>query len=342
MPNRLAPLVTASALALTSTPALAQSQQPAAQATDPSEQAASFVQSYAAATKRQVIARWGQPICVRITGLADDEAAAVKARVEEVAKGVGVQVQPAGCKRASIEIGFAGDAQAMLDRVIKTDSRLLGDSTSGATPARTVTLPIQAWYLTNGADVAANDTGDLKALADYRGGDRAGLKTQILYQGCPPVGPVCPSGDISTGVPGGAAGAPGGFLYQQDWLTSHGLPGAGRSRARQFVNVLIIVDAKRIPYTNLGPLADYVAVLALSQPKSLDSCQALPSITDLFAACSGRASPESLTPADTAYLHALYADHGNRRIDGSAGSARVADVVKAMAPLLAAAKLAVR
>jgi hypothetical protein len=36
----------------------------------------------------------------------------------------------------------------------------------------------------------------------------------------------------------------------------------------------------------------------------------LPSITDLFATCPGRAAPDSLTPADTAYLTALYTAQG--------------------------------
>jgi len=54
-------------------------------------------------------------------------------------------------------------------------------------------------------------------------------------------------------------------------------------------------------------IADYVAMLALSQPGSSGHCQFLPSITDLFA-CPGRAAPGGLTPADAAYLTALYAE----------------------------------
>jgi len=61
---------------------------------------------------------------------------------------------------------------------------------------------------------------------------------------------------------------------------------------------------------SLGLLADYVTMLALSQPRALGQCNALPSITDLFAPCPGRPAPTGLTPADAAYLTALYPQKG--------------------------------
>ncbi len=48
-------------------------------------------------------------------------------------------------------------------------------------------------------------------------------------------------------------------------------------------------------------------MLALTQPISLNGCNALPSIIDLFsAACSGNPEPTGLTESDTAYLRGLY------------------------------------
>jgi hypothetical protein len=55
----------------------------------------------------------------------------------------------------------------------------------------------------------------------------------------------------------------------------------------------------------VGSLADYIAVMVLSQAASLDSCQELPSISNLLA--RGCASVTSrITDGDLAYLHALY------------------------------------
>src|SRR6185312_10586876 len=75
-----------------------------------------------------------------------------------------------------------------------------------------------------------------------------------------------------------------------------------------FLNVLVIVDLTRVETKTkrLGRLADYVTMLALSQPRDLGQCNALPSITDLFAACPDRLPPDGLTVADAAYLSALY------------------------------------
>jgi beta-lactamase regulating signal transducer with metallopeptidase domain len=319
---------------------------PTAQAAEPAspfERAASFVRSYAASTaRREAIARWLNPICVRVVGLTDDQGAAVRARVAEVGKGLGVEVQPAGCQRANIEIGFTTDPQHMLDDVIKTNGRLMGDPSSGTQQARTVTLPIQAWYLTNGRDVAANDSDGLKALAAYRPDDWAALKTPVQYWY---PGPGQPTPSSNWGV-GNYQPSNGGNV--SGWSPPWDYPSTDNSR--QFFNVFVIVDVKRTGSANLRLLSDYVTMLAFSQPQSLGSCQALPSITDLFATCPGRAAPDGLTLADTSYLHALYAANPGKRIGGHPAFAQtqgdhpalLADVVDGMAPLLANAKVIVR
>jgi len=55
----------------------------------------------------------------------------------------------------------------------------------------------------------------------------------------------------------------------------------------------------------IEPLADYIAVLALTQLNSLDTCQQLPSIVNMMAAgCDQRVS--GITATDLAYLSGLY------------------------------------
>jgi hypothetical protein len=73
-----------------------------------------------------------------------------------------------------------------------------------------------------------------------------------------------------------------------------------------FVNVLVIVDTKQISGHSLRSIADYIAMLVLTRT-SVDGCSELPSIIDLLSAdCTGRPTPDSMTPADIAYLKALY------------------------------------
>jgi hypothetical protein len=76
---------------------------------------------------------------------------------------------------------------------------------------------------------------------------------------------------------------------------------------KHLFETLVLVDQKRTAGADLTTIADYVAMLALSEPRSPDGCQALPSVLDLFTGpCQGRAEPTGLTPSDLAYLKAVY------------------------------------
>jgi beta-lactamase regulating signal transducer with metallopeptidase domain len=248
----------------------------AVETADPKQQALEFVRSYARFDqKHTLMARWAQPLCIQVVGLSPQQEAAVRARIGEVAAGVGLGVRPAQCASNDVEVGFTTDPQSLLDDVAKRHRALLGDR---ATAARTITQPIQAWYVSNGLDLAHDP------------------------------------------VPG-------------NW------------GAEGFRNVLIIVDLRRAGTERLGVIADYVAMLALSQPGAPDHCQALPSITDLFAGpCPSRAPPAALTPADAAYLTALYSDPPKLSLlwrdqsrSGLIGSADGYGITERMADILAKA-----
>jgi hypothetical protein len=83
----------------------------------------------------------------------------------------------------------------------------------------------------------------------------------------------------------------------------------------EFTNVLVIADINMVAGYEIGPISDYMAMLVLAQPHSLTSCDPLPSILDLMASnCSDQDKPKALTPADLAYLEALYAVSGDQSI----------------------------
>ncbi len=74
------------------------------------------------------------------------------------------------------------------------------------------------------------------------------------------------------------------------------------------MNVLIVADIKKVAGAEVGPISDYIAMLALSEPRSLDDCNTLPSILDRMSdACRDREKPKALTDSDIAYLKGLYA-----------------------------------
>lgn len=291
---------------------------------DAKAQALDFVQSYAASSpKHDLIARWAKPICVRVGGLAPAQSAAVGTRIEEVALAAGATVQQGGC-RPDVQIEFTLDPQRLLDETIAKRAWVLGHGTSDTTAVKTMTHPIQAWYLTNGVDFAANGADGLKAL--------------VLYQGSSNYFTTGPGAPGNAGVLGGQ---PGAFVGGVGGATPYAGP-------RQFLNVWVMIDLRRTDGVKLGPITDYVAMLVLSRPRSLDHCNVLPSVTDLFAdACAGRAAPERLTSADAAYLTALYTGPRSEHLphfanQPGAGNQHPSDVAERMARILAEDKVATR
>jgi hypothetical protein len=271
---------------------------------DAKQQAAAFVQSYGVFTRSHTAARWSE-LCLRVVGLTPEQEAAVKKRVVDVAKAVDVAVT-ADCRRSNVQIGFTDDPQGMLDGVLNGRAAALGDRTSDTRNVKTDTLPIQAWYVTNEA-FAAND------------GEASDLKVRVLYQA---MATPCHCELGAAGAAGLGAGPqangsyipPGGNPWGQTspgsgWGPAPGFGGfGGRAPAlhdRQFLNAFVIVDLRRVGDRSLGLISDYVAMVALAEPRDLEHCNVLPSVTDLFLDC-GRPAPDGLTPADAAYLTALY------------------------------------
>ncbi|HTT97356.1 MAG TPA: hypothetical protein VMF58_04865 [Rhizomicrobium sp.] len=82
----------------------------------------------------------------------------------------------------------------------------------------------------------------------------------------------------------------------------------GAKKASVLENVVIIADAGKLAGHDVGTVADYIALLALSQVQANDGCAALPSVADAMAsACSKQPAPDSITNVDVAFLKGLYA-----------------------------------
>ena len=89
-----------------------------------------------------------------------------------------------------------------------------------------------------------------------------------------------------------------------NWGASHTPP----PTKSEFAFALVVVDAKLLEGQAIGPVADRIAMLTLSNPAPRDSCGPLPTIMDLLEPnCAADGSTEGLTSYDEAYLKALYA-----------------------------------
>jgi hypothetical protein len=253
---------------------------------------ASFVEKRAAPTQYLgKMARWRRPICPLTIGLGDKYAKYVTQRIRDVATAVGAPVSSdPGCK-PNIEVVFTTAPQGFMDNVRKTGPAFLGyyNTISQADQLAKVTHSIQAWYTTESLDNNASpqvDTGrctgtTLNVLSlQINGGE-----TQTSdFQG--------PQGFISLNL---------SCARVMGWSGSR----LGNSFDSGFYNALIVAEPAKLIDYEVGSLADYITVLALSQSASLDNCQELPSISNLLA--KGCASVTAhITDGDLAYLQGLY------------------------------------
>lgn len=301
--------VLACAAGLTATAAMAQTAPVALTAGQAQKQAFDFVRAYSASTpKIDQIPRWSDPICAQVIGLPADQAAQVKARIEDVARAVGVTPAPAGCT-ANVEVAFAAQPQRLVDNFVKGREWVLGFYDRDP-KTKVVTRPIQAWYATGTVGGAGGNAGWAFAY---------------------------------TGVPSQSSGNPtqlsAKVLDRPDKWSPTGCGDSTFTSCLQsaLVNVFVVVDTSRVEGKSVGVLSDYVAMLALSQPRSLGACQPLPSVTDLFVGGCPGGAPDELTPADAAYLTALYqANPEARKVNEQA------DIADRMAKMLVPASTAAR
>jgi len=222
------------------------------------------------------LARWGGGvgrgvgICPITIGLSPKFNDFVSARVRAVAVSVGAPVQAEDrCTRRNVYIIFATDPEKTLEDVAKRDSRLLGfHYPKQARDLASVDRPVQGWYVTATRGVHGDESID----EPY---PLLPLDTGILAQGKHP------------------AGLPGSRLSS--------------SLSSAIVNVVIVVDANKIVDRPIGAIADYVAVLTLTQPVASDRCGTLPSIMDLMLPnCGEKEALAGVTAGDLAFLRALY------------------------------------
>jgi hypothetical protein len=250
----------------------------------------SFVQTFSATTvKLDQVARWAQPVCVTVQGLPLSADAEVKARVEEAATALKVPVKGAGCP-PNLQIVFTDQPQAFMDMVADQHERLLGYwHHRDRDRLKTVTHPVQAWYVT-GTGGSGTDT------------------TALMFE-------FVRAGGQTGNVPprrGTVGQQPHGFQYDDEDNYWWGPTGCGDNThftgclTSEFQSVLVVVDTRRMQDYGPGLISDYVVMLSLAQPKSLDGCNVLPSVLDLFAQGCANFGMDGLTRADVAYLTALY------------------------------------
>jgi len=258
-------------------------------ATRPSEAVIdSFIFSRAAPTRvTGKLARWKKGICPQTIGLGDRFAKYVTDRIREVAAAAGAPVDSDASCKPNIEVVFTTTPQELLDNIRKGEPVFLGyhDNGSQADEMAKVTHAMQSWYTTA--------TDDMRGRPEVDSGTSGGITIEIPPLALPAGGGLPnPVGTITVTLPHASAQS----------VTGNRL---GDGLSSELYNVLIVAEPAKLMDHEIGALADYAAMLALVQPSSLDSCEALPSISNLLVKDCATATAH-LTDGDLAYLQSVY------------------------------------
>jgi hypothetical protein len=237
----------------------------------PEKQLDDFIIAHAAPSPYlRKIARWKTGICPLTIGLPPELSLYVNQRILRVAVAVGAPLASNEPCRPNVIVAATPQPQAVLDMVREKRPVLLGyHYTSREKQLATMTRMVQAWYSTA--------TEDFYGFVEPDGGgyNLSGLDAMQSL-----------GGFFSVHVSGSRVG---------DGLKS------------QFTTAMIIVDSSKIGGQPIGPLADYIAMLALGQGQYYDECQPVPTITNFLAPkCESPMKPAGLTDIDMTYLRGLY------------------------------------
>jgi hypothetical protein len=239
-----------------------------------------FVQSFVTSARMTgKMARWEDGICPATTGLKSVFASFITQRLRAVAAQAGAPVNDDPSCKTNVHIVFTTAPQAFVDNTAKTDSELLGyyDTLAQRDALAKVTHPIQAWYSTETRDLRGG-----KSVDNAKGG---GVEITFLD-------PAVPNGFNTMVMP-----------HAHSATVTGSRLGDGMRSA--FHNIIILINPNKLVEYEIGSLADYISLLALTQLNSLDACQQLPSVVNMLAAgCERKA--DALSDNDLAYLRGLY------------------------------------
>jgi hypothetical protein len=236
-----------------------------------------FIYSYPVPVRTtDKIARWRTGICPVVEGLPQHFAAFITRRLVAIARNAGAPVNADPKCRHNIEIVFTDRPQLLADDLRKNHRPYLGyfDNLHQADELATVRHDIQAWYLTGTVDFHGALYVDNPRASFFNG---AAVAQPVSAGGIAVEGYAARGGRLNNGI--------GSTLY----------------------NVVIVANPARLGDYEMGSLADYIAMLALSQPKSFDACWEVPSITNLLSRnCEPARKTATVSDNDVAFLYGLY------------------------------------
>lgn len=231
-----------------------------------------FVSAIALRPWNESLARWNVPICPLVAGLPRPQGEFILQRLSLLATGIGAPLANERCA-ATLYIVATRDADALLRAWRKRDARLFGEAPEPQIKRfMTTSRPVRIWY---------------NASVDAASGV-----------------PMSGNGDVILGFGMGGTGAGNQPLAGIPTNNHAKLSRLQWDELRSVSSAIVIVDMSRMAGINFGQLADYIAMIGLTEINLDADLGTAPSILGLFTA--GAAAPAGLTDWDQAFLKATY------------------------------------
>lgn len=235
------------------------------------ERAVAFVRGTGVASGRTPVARWAEPVCLKVMGIRGDQAEQVARQMKVIAASAGVGIAEGDCK-ANAWITFTADAAALVQEIDRRSPRRLAEVPREARDALIKgDAPVRWWYLT--------DTRSRHGQKSMR---------QTL--------------DVE-----GASGTSGGASTSNSPLGVEAIAHYGSSVistqvVRAIGNATVVFDADAVKGHSLEAIAAYAAMVAFAE---IRDAEFVPegSILGLFHSPD---APQEMTAQDAAFLRALY------------------------------------
>lgn len=240
------------------------------------ERAVAYVQHTGITNGNESIARWIEPICPRVIGVAPHVAQQMITTLRAVAAQTGVPTAKTGCS-PNIAINFVGDGNAFMRRISASDPSQLAKLSVGEREALiNGGAPVRWWYFTESRG---------------RDGDRMNGMDPAFVAGAESGGATLPSnGESSTSM-------------------NYGASMVSTQMARALRGATVVIDTVKADGATLDSVAAYAAMVAFAelQPRNTTFDG---SILGLFGDPD---APRSLSKLDQTFLKELYALPLDRR-----------------------------
>jgi hypothetical protein len=216
------------------------------------------------------LARWHVPVCPQVTGLQREDGEFILWRISEVARGAAVPLAGERCQ-PNLFVIVTFDPKRLLTDMEKQQRAVTFGRAAPVEIDEFIATPrvARVWYN------SAVETPDSFGPAN----------------GFPPFGQMT-----------GGTGLPGGSITT-DWEKASRIT---RTVERAFTGVYIVIDKGHLQGVALGQLADYIAMVGLTQIKPGAHLSDTPTILRLFDGAPQAALP-GMSDWDQAFVKSLYA-----------------------------------